>query len=400
TTLSAATVDIAATLAGSKLVAKPGEKVELTCTIKNDGSVKYNKLKIADQTLGDIASGITLAAGKTHTEKKTIVVNGTGTYVFKITGIDSSGNELSILSNEVTIQTTDDIKPLKLELTIEPDRDWIYDLNAEAIFTVKLRNNGEMAVKNVEIMAVDKTIKRIDEIKAGEEITFAKQVRVSEGGQFQFVAVAKDSVGATQKFASNIQQISYKAPAPTPSPTPMPTPAPTATAAPDPTWAMAPEDGGQQDGTGFGTILLYVLAGLLIIIIGGVVAMFMLDRRRVEKPTRGNNGHTSQNVSVIDSMERSSRRDYARAPHRGGRSARVVQEQQPYESERISTARPARPVRRPEPEAEDWQEIPETPAHDYVRPAEAELMVHDIAEETAEEPVEATVQKTDWQEQV
>ena len=322
-----ATVNISALLSADKQVVKKGEKVELTCVITNKGDVRYDSIAITEATLGQVAKSVSVGADKTVTEKRMVEVYATTTFQFTLTGTDSSGNQMSITTNEITIQTEDDVKPASLQVTIEGNRDIMYEERSTGIFIVKVENKGETAVENVEIYAdKDKknVIKTIPSIAAGQEETFAKEFTLSVGAKYQFFAKIKDVLTNEDViFESNVHQVAYQPPAPTPSPTPTLTPTPTPSPTPEPTISAGLET--STDGGSFGRILLYILAGLFVIIIGGVVAMFVLDRYRTappsgpSRPRGGSQGAGA--IQVIDRFERGARRDYARAPNppkRGG----------------------------------------------------------------------------------
>ncbi|MDR1263201.1 MAG: hypothetical protein LBK46_06905, partial [Oscillospiraceae bacterium] len=278
-TITPTKIDITATLTASKDVVNRGDSVNLVCEIKNGGSVAYKEIKISDATLGVIAQNISLGAKKTYKETKSIKVSAPGTYKFDITGVDANGNPLTLSSNEITVHTREDAKPVILEISIEADRDVIYTDPATAIFVITVRNTGEEIASEIVVSAADKRVYTIPQLKPGESDVRAKEFTLFMGGRFQFEAAAANSLGVSQAFKSNETVIVYQAPKPTPSPTPTITPEPTP--APTPTPAVILEDLDDPDAGSFGRVLLWVLGGLLVVILGGVGAMFMLDRRRV-----------------------------------------------------------------------------------------------------------------------
>ncbi|HML47054.1 MAG TPA: hypothetical protein PKE04_09945 [Clostridia bacterium] len=326
-----AKVDIVAQLSADKQAVKKGEKVELTCVITNKGNLSYDSIAISDATLGQVAKSVSVGADKTVTEKRMVEIYATTAFQFTLTGSDSSGNPLSIKTNEITVQTEDDVKPASLRVTIEGNRDVMYEERSTGIFMVKVENTGTDTVQNIDIYA-DKDgktkIQSIPSIPAGQEVTFAKEFTLSVGGKYQFFARTKDVLsGQDVVFESNIHQVTYQPPVPTPSPTPTLTHTPSPTPTPEPTLSAQLETTGESGG--LGRILLYILAVLLVVIIGGVVAMFVLDRYRGTPSPSGpsrprGNGQGSGSIQVIDRFERGARRDYARAPSppkRGGRSS-------------------------------------------------------------------------------
>lgn len=366
-TIDVATVDVLVQLAAKSLIVNKGDKVELNCTITNKGDVEYTKLSVADATLGDIESGITLGAKKEHTVKKSITVSASGTYKFIVSALDASGNTVTFASNELTIQTAEDIKETlgddaiapDLEIVVEADREIIYTEPSEIAFLIKVTNFGRLAAEKVTITEDGTTVKTIDVIQPNETVTFAKMFTTNVAGQIQFVASTKDSAGETHSFESNIVKVTYVAPAPTPTPTPVPTIAPTATPVPTETPSISPFVDEEDQGGTTGRVLLYVLAGLLLVILVAVVLLVLADRRRnAPKGPRGGR------EAVIDSMERSSRRNYAqpaprRAGARRGQAAPVQEETEEYDEPQEAPARTQFPQEDAEPEA---------PADRFARP--------------------------------
>lgn len=333
-TIEVATVDVLVQLSAKSLIVNKGDKVELDCTITNKGDMEYIKLAVTDATLGSIESGITLGAKKEYSIKKSITVSNSGTYKFTVTALDSSGATVTFASNELTIQTAEDVKENlgddaivpDLEVLVEADREIIYTEPSEIAFLVKVTNFGRLAAENVVISEGSTKVKTIDVIQPNETVTFAKMFTTTMGGQIQFTAAMKDSAGEEHKFESNIVKVTYVAPAPTPTPTPVPTPVPTATPEPTETVSVdvSPFNDGQNEGTSTGRVLLYVLAGLLLVILVAVTLLVVADRKK-NQPPRGDGPRGGGREVVIDSMERGSRRDYAAAPRRA-RSRRYTEQ--------------------------------------------------------------------------
>ncbi|MDR0396142.1 MAG: hypothetical protein LBH66_02425 [Oscillospiraceae bacterium] len=304
-------IDITAALTASKDVINRGESVSLVCEIKNAGSVSYKDITISDATLGVIAQNISLGAKKTYKETKSVKVSAPTSYRFDITGSDANGNPLSLSSNEITVQTREDAKPVSLSISIESDRDVIYTDPATAVFIITVRNTGEEITNDIVVSAEGKNIYTIPQLKPGEQDVRAKEFTLFLGGTFQFTATAKNSLGESDAFKSNESRIVYQPPKPTPSPTPTitpsPTPAPTATA------QEAPPMTDTQDPSPFGSILLWVLGGLFVAILAGAGAMFILDRGHAPAPRTSGGSRTPAAVDVIDHLDRTPRRDYSRA---------------------------------------------------------------------------------------
>ncbi|MDR1570010.1 MAG: hypothetical protein LBS72_05930 [Oscillospiraceae bacterium] len=317
-TITPIIVNITATLTASKSVVNKGDTIDLVCEIKNAGSTSYKNIKITDASLGTLGSSISIGSKKTYKETKSVKVDQSRSYQFVITGEDSGGNPLSIVTNEVRVQTLEDAKPVSLVVTIENDRDVVYQEPFTAIFIITVRNTGEETVNDIKVTAAKKEIYTIASLAPGAEHVVAKEFTLSMGGNFQFAANAKDALGKDQIFTSNTAEIIYQAPRPTPSPTPTLTPTPTETPPEStPTMEVTGVDGNGEGG--IGNILKYVLLGLLAVVVMGVGAMLILERARVPAAVASRSSG-ARSVEVYDHLARSERRDYTRAAVKTTRS--------------------------------------------------------------------------------
>ena len=311
-------INISATLTANKTVVNKGEAVELVCKIVNAGNVSYKSIKITDETLGTVGSSISIGSKKNYTETKSVKVSQGTTYQFTITGSDSNGNPVSIVTNEVRVQLYEEAKPVSLEISIESDRDVVYKEPYTAIFVIKVKNTGDEVVKDISVTEAKKEVYKIASLDPGQEHVVAKEFTLSMGGTFQFAATAKNSLGKSQTFESNKTGIVFQSPKPTPSPTPTltptPSPTPTETATTDSTSGGVTPGGGS--GGGIGNVLKYVLLGLLAVIVMGVGAMLILERNRAPYAEAAGNGGGrvgTPKAEVYDHLDRSARRDYTRA---------------------------------------------------------------------------------------
>lgn len=328
-TFEVAKVDVLVQLAANTMIVNPGDKVDLTCVITNKGDLSYSKMKITDPTLGDLDSGIAIEAGKSRTFTKSITVSESCTYTFTVSGVDSFGAPVSFTSNDITVQTTkaaddvdtspsmppEEIIPLDLSVIIEADREVIYEMPSDVIFTIKISNNGmsearDLKLKTTGYFGVD--VDTIESLAAGASMTIQRQFQASMGGQYQFAVSGKNNGGEEQTFESNVYRIVYQSLAtPTPSPTPSPTPTARPVETPTPTATInTPFGEDEEGGGGIGSILLYILLAILAVMVIAVILLIVLDRRRGGSPRGGS-------PVVYDSLQRGTHRDYARAPKRG-----------------------------------------------------------------------------------
>lgn len=316
-TIEADSPQLIVELSADRIVSK-GDKVDLKYTITNKSEGTIEKIKITDKILNDIDSNLTLQAGKSIEGTHPITVNDSQTYQFTVTGVDAEGNDVEYQSNQLTIQTAESAAlaagDLSLDLKIEADRDVIYYEPTEVLFKVLLTNNGDTSAQNIVLYARDVALKTIDIIDPTETLEFIIPVNVSMAGIFQFEARMAGATQTSQTAKSNEYSIQYMMPPATPSPTPAPTLAPTPEPTVDPNATEDPGFGGQtQTSTSLGSILVYVLGGLLIVIVLAVLGLMYVDRRR----KAGAGGGSSGSAKVIDTFERAGQRDYMRAPKRG-----------------------------------------------------------------------------------
>ncbi len=324
-TFEVAHVDVLVQLAANKMVVNAGDKVTLTCVITNRGDLAYSQLRITDENLGDLDSGISIDAGKSYTCTKEITVSESGAYLFTVLGVDSFGTPVEFKSNSLTIQIPSEAptgevlqtnapsplqnaEPVELAVVIDADREIIYEMPSEIIFTIKVTNAGLAETQNINLRTTGyygKTVDTIDSLMPGETATIQRVFQASMGGQYQFAVTAKNGSGEEATFESNIIKVVYQSlatPTPTAVPTPPPTIAPTPVITPEPTVAT-PFSGGEEESTSFGGLLRYILIGIVVLMVAAIVLLVVLDRRK--------------NAKGYGTMERATHRDYTRAPKKG-----------------------------------------------------------------------------------
>ena len=285
----------------SRAEVEPGTKVDLTLTLTNTSGTAYKDVRISSVLLGDIATGIELAAnnGK-HTETKTITVEQTEEYVFQITGTGSDGKALDINSNMIQVVALDMSKQLQLAIEASTDTLQIYEEPAEIDFVVTVKNVGEATGTDLVLMHGRTTIATIGTLTPGEERTFAKRLLASMHGTFGFSVAGLNGQGVSQTVTQKADEmifVAFAEPTPVPTATPMPTEPPQAEA------TDIPISGATEDDSGDSMTLLFVLAGVLMTALVAVLAMIVVGRRRQAR-------EEEKSDSAIDSIQRGSRRDY------------------------------------------------------------------------------------------
>jgi hypothetical protein len=348
--------DLQVTLTADPLLIEPGDQVTFHYTITNRSDLSYEQLRIVEAIMGDLDQNVSLGPKETISGDKTIYVSAATDYQLHVTGLDSTGNPVSFQSNVCSVKlaagtSTDDpltgeYLPVLMTVVAEADRDVIYDEPSEAVFRIAVTNHGEKALENVSVRSSGKDIKTIAVLEPGQTYEVLKRFSVLMGGNYSFTASARDSDGETQSVTSNEVLIAYREILPPVTPPPPPTAAPTAPPTAAPTDSSPFSNDEESAGGGLGSVLLYVLLGVLVVILLGVLAMAFLGRR---KPSQAG-GYRGQSV-VIDSLERTPRRDYARAPSqrdmkRAAKSAPQEAPAQPKAEEAPPPERPAR-VERP-----------------------------------------------------
>ncbi len=285
---------------------EPGSKVELTLTVTNGSNVTYKNIKISDTHLGEIATIPELKAktGK-HTETKTITVDVTADYTFSVKGTSDDGKELDLISNTMHLVAIDMSKRMQLEIGAVAQTTEASDYPAEIVFEVNVKNTGTSTGKDMVLKHGKTTIATIGTMAPGEEQTFVKRILVSMAGKFMFSVTGNNEQGASQTVDGNTVDVVYIEPTPEPPP---PTIQPTAPPIQNALTATdAPADDAKKSGTAGGMQFLWIIAGALALALVAVLTVVIMGRRRqAAEAERGKNS--------IDSMQVSTRRNYAAAP--------------------------------------------------------------------------------------
>lgn len=201
--------------------------VTLKLTLKNTGTVGYSDIRVSDPTLGEVFSGVELAAGKTITLEKEITVPETMEFQFTVNGVDETGSELSVATNAVPITAISENDVLKLDVSVSSDRSEVFQNPGQVRFTIEIHNPSNVAAKNLVLSHGNVTITNISELKPGETTVIHRDIAVSNSGRFRFSVAAVDPLENHLTFNGNDIQIVISAPTAAPA-TPTPIPDPTA----------------------------------------------------------------------------------------------------------------------------------------------------------------------------
>ena len=306
-TIKYGTMDLTATLSADKKGGAPGDTVKLTLKLKNSGKGDYTNVSVTDETLGEVFSGETVKAGDTLTLEKDLTVTETTDLQFIVKADGADGNTLETATGRVHVVATDPTKQVVLSVEASADRSEVYKIPGGVVrFTITVRNESAVEVKNITVKAVEREVYFFDSIPSGESRSITRDMEITMAGTFQFTANAKDELGQIVSFASNTIPIAYAPPTAVPTEAPLVTPpAPATVAMPQAT--VSPEWIPQTEQAA--DIAKFVFAG-----IAGVLAILLL----IGAVRRGHS--RSQSNKAMDHLEGANYREYSVAPKRGKRS--------------------------------------------------------------------------------
>ena len=370
-TIKYGTMDLTATLTADKKGGAPGDTVKLTLKLKNSGKNDITDIEVTDATLGTVFSGEKVRAGETVAFEKDMTITETADLQFVVKGSGAEGASIETATGRVHVVATDPTKQIVLSVEASADRNEVYRIPGGVVrFTVTVRNESAVEVKNITVKAVEREVYFFDSIPSGESRTFTRDMEITMAGTFQFTANAKDELGQVLTFASNTVPVAYAPPTAVPTEAPLVTPpAPETKAIPQAT--SAPQWISQAEQTA--DTAKWILAG-----VAGVLAALLL----VGAVRRGRS--KSQSNKAMDHLDGANYRDYSVAP-KGRRRNEVMS----GEEERAEEAAAAAEAEAPEEKKEEGGELmAETLKRLYNESADA-------VKETAEEAGEAVQEAAD-----
>ena len=306
-------VNLTATLSADKKGGAPGDTVKLTVKLKNTGDTDYTNLTLTDDHLGEVFTGVSVAAGQTETLEKEITITESQDILLTVTGEDAAGEPVETATGKVSIIATDPTKAIVLSVNAEADRDHVYEIPGKVRFTITVNNESAVDVSSINVRAVNTDIYTFESIPAGESRSFTREMAVSMAGTFQFTASCRNELGETLTFLSNALPISFSEPTPEPTEAPIVTP-------PAPQYEYVPQSyddlSGDQKLPEW-TEQAETVAGQAKWYLGGAAALLLLlliigaIRRAVLKH------HSNQ---AMDHLEGATYRDYSTQPKRNRRS--------------------------------------------------------------------------------
>ena len=306
-------VKLSATVSADKKGGAPGDTVKLTIKLKNSGTVDFTNVKVTDDNLGEVFSGVTVPAGQTVTLEKEVTITETQDVQFTVTADEATGEGVETATGKVTIIATDPTTQIVLSVNAEADRFIVYEIPGNVHFTITVKNESAVDVENITIKAVDTVINTFDVIPAGESRSFTRELAISMPGTFQFTASCRDVLSQTVTFTSNSLQIVQDNPTAVPTEAPIVTPpAPRYEEVPE-SYEDIPEEHKLPEWTdqlvSIAEQAKWILAGcagvlLLLLLIGAI-------SRGVKK---------SHSNKALDHLDGANYRDYSTEPKRKRRS--------------------------------------------------------------------------------
>ena len=260
----------------------PGDTVMLRCKLINNGNVGYRKIQLSDQVLGDLGFIDDLRAGKDTVYAKAVRIQSKTTFKFTITASDTTGSDVTAVSNSLTIDVVSRADEESLTLSAQPDRTSV--ASGDTVnFTLLLCNGGTTDISGIDISERTRgPIAHVDVLRAGESLTVNAQYTVTGYEMFTFSATMTQQDGATREALAGPITISLGAPAPTSVPTAQPSPTPAATMAPS---------GMRAYDAAFSRVLAILLAIAVCIAIMLIVVLCVnRSRYRGKGGARGRNG--------------------------------------------------------------------------------------------------------------
>lgn len=252
----------------------PGDTVMLRCKLINNGNVGYRKIQLSDQVLGDLGFIDDLRAGNDTVYAKSVRIQSRTTFKFTITAKDTTGSDVTAVSNSLTIDVVSETDEAGLTLSAQADKTAVYSGDT-VTFTLLLCNGGSSDITGIDVMERTRgAITHVDTLRAGESMPITAQYTVTGYEMFTFVATMTQSDGATREAIAGPITISLGAATPSPAPTPTPVPTPAAT--------MSPTTLRAYD-SAINRVLTYILAAavcLVIVLLVVVSANRARDQKR------------------------------------------------------------------------------------------------------------------------
>ena len=196
----------------------PGDTVMLRCKLINNGNVGYRKVQLSDQVLGDLGFIDDLRASKDTVYAKAVRISSKTTFKFTITANDTTGSDVTAVSNSLTIDVVNQADEGSLTLSAQPDRTTVAE--GETVnFTLVLCNSGASDIYGIELSERTRGfIAHINQLRAGETMPITASYTVTGYEMFTFSASMTQHDGAKREALAGPITIQLGEPeAPTPA---------------------------------------------------------------------------------------------------------------------------------------------------------------------------------------
>ena len=312
-------VKLAASLSADKKGGPIGESIKLTLTLKNSGTVDFQNLTVTDPVLGEVFTGLNVAAGQTVTMEKDVPIAETVDYQFTVKGEDATGTPVDTATERVTVTAVDPSQVVVLTVEASAQPEVVYTLPGTVKFNVKVTNASAIDVEDVTVSASGVDLYTFPSILAGETREFTRDVHVSMAGQFRFDARVKDQLNETLTFESNILHIAHELPTAEPTAAPIVTP-------PKPVYEVVPTTDGLPEYVSTVQNTLGVLYKVFMVL--GIICLALLLTgvvRRIQA--------NAQSAKAQDHLERGTYRDYTQPAPKDRREKKAEAKDAPAASD-------------------------------------------------------------------
>ena len=274
----------------------PGQRVQMTVSMKNTGETAYSGLKVGLAGGEPVASGVELAPGASFEQNFEYTAAESGAVSLFVEGTDATGESVAVVSNELELTTQDASQALILNVRAQAQESVVFSEPAVIRFAVVVDNIGETDATSLSVTQNGTQVATIPSLPSGESRTLVFDLMASIAGPFQFVVSGRDGVGNERSFESNILRVAYQAPTPEPTVAPTATPEP-ATPSPEPTATPVPSLTERISSSleGVNPVVLYGIAAALSAVLIAVLAASCIGSVRKKRRL----------AQAIDTIERS-----------------------------------------------------------------------------------------------
>ena len=274
----------------------PGQRVQMTVSMKNTGETAYSGLKVGLAGGEPVASGVELAPGASFEQNFEYTAAQSGAVSLFVEGTDATGESVAVVSNELELTTQDASQALILNVRAQAQESVVFSEPAVIRFAVVVDNIGETDATSLSVTQNGTQVATIPSLPSGESRTLVFDLMASIAGQFQFVVSGRDGVGNERSYESNILRVAYQAPTPEPTVAPTATPEP-ATPSPEPTATPVPSLTERISSSleGVNPVVLYGIAAALSAVLIAVLAASCIGSVRKKRRL----------AQAIDTIERS-----------------------------------------------------------------------------------------------